>query len=316
MRRKRFNCPACDHDTADQVRIGLVAPWVRNLAGVKRRFTKYLICAMCKGGYSDIYYSEEELRYLYDDYRGIKYFQIRSKWEASYSQEFNESIDSGLSHLDLRRNQMESLISQVNPRFHSTAECILDIGGGHGGLIPNWSNLKKKFVLDISGVEAIDGVISVESWSQLAGEGPVHLTMACGILEHLNSPSEFLQNIKAEMNKSHLITAESLFYFEVPSGIPNRKFMPGKLLIAAISSLSPILWRKYDRWSTAYGHGLWPIRIAEHVQFFSEEGLRRLVQENGFELLKIVDYSAIESLHDSRSIRFSNITGVLAKAKS
>lgn len=316
MRHLRLRCPACNHDIADQVRIGLVAPWVRNLAGVNRRFTKYLICAMCKGGYSDVYYSEEELGHLYDDYRGVQYFQTRSKWEPSYSQAFNESIDSGVSHLDLRRNQMESLIAQVNPRFHCTAECILDIGGGHGGLIPNWSNLKKKFVLDISGVEAIDGVIPVDSWSQLAGEGPIDLIMACGILEHLNSPGEFLQAIKAEMTKSDLISAESLFYFEVPSGIPNRKFMPGKLFVAAVSSLSPILWRKYDKWSTAHGHGLWPIRIAEHIQFFSEEGLKRLIQKNGFELLKIVDYSAIESLHDSKSIRFSNITGVLAKVKS
>ena len=315
MTLKRRTCPACNHHDTIQSRLGLVAPWVRELAGVNQRFTKYFICKKCESGYSDIYYSDVELRNLYDNYRGEKYLRIRTRWESSYSQKLNDSIDGGSSHLSLRKNKMESLISQTDPEFHILAKTILDIGGGHGGLIPEWENLDKKFVLDISGVEPNQGVIAVASWSELLGESAIDLTMACGILEHLNSPGEFLQNIRFEMLQKQLISRNSLFYFEVPSGVPTRSSMPVKFALAAAMSFYPILWRKYDSWSMSKSGKGWPLRIAEHVQFFSEAGLMQLIELSGFEVLEIVDYSAVDSLLDSSSIRFSNIIGVLARIK-
>lgn len=312
---ERTACPACFTVPNKHHSVAIIAPWVRELTGCNKRVTKYYCCNNCKSGWAGINYSSKELQNLYDDYRGSNYVAVRRKWEASYSSEFNSSINQGDIHMDLRRTQMHSLLTRNSPEFASEAVAVLDIGGGHGSLIPKWPKLKYKFVLDISGVDTEPGITRISQWSEVRDGQLLSLVMACGILEHLTSPKEFIDEINLQIRNRRLMNSESFFYFEVPGGVPLRKKFYIKFALATVMSLSPKLWRFYDRISIK-NSGRFPLRIAEHLQFFSPEGLKVLVSASNLQFVDAIEYRAKESLVDSKSVRFADIIGAIAKIQN
>lgn len=313
---KRKRCPACLCLSEQPNSLAIIAPWVRELAHVKARSSKYFICGECGTGWVDVNYTSLNMNLLYTDYRGPNYLQTRRKWEKSYSESFNASIDSGHTHMVLRRAQMEKLILENSPDFISSARSVLDIGGGHGSLIPNWPGLNSKYVLDVSGVDTLPGIRSIKSWSEIPIEEVLSLVMACGILEHLTSPSEFIETIADEIQSNKLMNANSLFYFEVPAGVPYRKKQYLKFIFAWLFSHQKLGWNFYDRIQLKYGRTSFPMRIAEHIQFFTPQGIEKLLTTAGLEYLGSITYSAKESLEDSEGIRFGDILGVVARFPS
>ena len=311
--KKRVSCPACSSVAKRMNSSALIAPWVRELANVNQRATRYFVCARCGTGWVDINYSSSSMDLLYSNYRGKRYLDTRRKWESTYSEIFNASIDDGDKHMDLRRSEMEGLITAISPNFHGSAGSILDIGGGHGSLIPSWPQIQEKYVLDVSGVQTLDGVKGISSWAEIPDGQVLSLVMACGILEHLTSPKDFLDSIVMEIRRYDLMDSESLFYFEVPAGVPTRKRMPFKFSLAFVASFSPRLWGFYDQLQVRFGRESFPMRIAEHIQFFTPDGLKRLTTSSGLEFLGLNVYSAKESLENSESIRFGDILGVVAR---
>lgn len=309
----RGSCPGCFTQPADFTSIAIVAPWIRELANVKKRFSKYYVCSKCRTGWADINYTTENMELLYKNYRGERYLKVRRKWENSYSESFNASIDGGEKHMSLRRNQMEALILKNSPNFISESVSVLDIGGGHGSLIPNWSSLNRKYVLDVSGVETLDGIQSIANWSDLPSGQLLSLVMACGILEHVTSPKEFLESIIAEVRQHSLMNSSSLFYFEVPAGVPVRKRMYFKILFAFTLSFIPYTWRFFDQVQLKFGREHFPLRVAEHIQFFTPSGMSALLSSVGLEFIEAQTYSASDSLDNSESIRFGEILGVVAR---
>ena len=310
---KRLFCPACGEIPWDIKIYAVVAPWVRELSGNRDKKTLYFVCSKCKTGWADIFYSNHEMQNLYQDYRGVNYLRVRSKWESTYSTNFNSSIDSGDSHLNLRRSQMEEIIDTNFYSFISTTNSVLDIGGGHGGLMPNWPGILSKYVLDISGAETEVGIKSVRSWNEISVSRPFDLIMICGILEHLTQPFKFLEETKINLSNLNLATVETLFYFEVPGGVPSRKKMFLKFIWAFLFSLSPYFWNRYDKIINRKGINNYPLRIAEHIQFFTPLGLRKLLESNGFEVIDQSEFDVKESLVDSNSVRFSKVINMIAK---
>lgn len=310
---KRLSCPACSTAPAVHNSKAIISPWVRELAGVSNRVTSYFICANCGTGWADINYSPEQMQNLYNDYRGAKYLEIRQKWESTYTSEFNSSIDGGHDHMELRQSQMLALISEYSSDFAIGAKSVLDIGGGHGSLIPNWPNLNAKYVLDVSGVSTLDGITQISNWSELPQGQKLNLVMACGILEHLTSPNDFLGKMVSEIRQNELLENNSLFYFEVPAGVPIRKKDKLKYFFSLMFSFKQKSWKMYDRLLAQIGRENFPMRIAEHIQFFTPSGMEALLQRSGFEYVGSKTYSASESLIDSQSLRFGNILGVVAR---
>lgn len=311
----RACCPACASRNFDLTAEAVIAPWIRELAKLNRSSTKYYICLECGSGWVDLAYSPDNLKRIYLDYRGNRYFHIRHSWEPTYSQQLNQSMDSGQDYLDLRRASMDSLVMSVDPKISSKARIVVDVGGGHGGLIPTWPSLRRKYVLDVSGVQTQEGVEILNSWTELPfGETP-DFVMICGLLEHLNDPHQFLVDLRQSIESLPREKSDTiLLYFEVPSGVPRRKATSLFRLYVWLSGRKS-LWSLLDRSLSKSIRQKLPLRIAEHIQFFTPKGMEELIKRAGLEHMAYSDYEANSILATEQGIRFTNILGVVARLR-
>jgi len=293
--------------------MALIAPWIRQLTGARSTLTRYRICNTCGLGWSSIKYTERELENLYSHYRKQKYFQIRNSWEPSYTEALNEALDGNLDFQRTRREFLTSLVGRVDPGFISRAKVVLDIGGGHGRVIPDWHSLTKKYVLEVSDSETIPGIVKVKTWAELPRSESIDLVMACGILEHLNDPNYFLKELgtKTQSIGAPKSKEKALFYFEVPSGTPAPR--KNWLLFSALfCAKNRLLWRRYDKIPSLRKSKLFPLRIAEHIQFFNIPSLKILLEKSGFHVLTIEEYDSMVFLPAKAGVRFD--LGVAAVA--
>lgn len=307
----RNECIACASSLYNLEVRAIVAPWIRELTGFESRSVTYRRCKECNSGWIVESYSEEEMARLYRDYRGKKYLETRRNWEPTYTSHLNSSLDRGNEHLQLRKKALTELIESSRSNFSSEAKVVVDIGGGHGGVIPDWQSLKRKYVLDVSGVQTVEGVVSISGWDEIK-EREVNLIMVCGILEHLANPENFLKKLASDSRKKRSSSVGTLIYFEVPSGTPFRPKYAGKLVLALSLSRFRITWKFYDRLTSRF-RSHFPLRIAEHIQFFTLQGLTSLLQRSGFRVLGAEDYSYKQSLSKNQGIRFSSNIAIVAE---
>jgi hypothetical protein len=139
--------------------------------------------------------------------------------------------------------------------------------------------------------------------------------MVCGLLEHLNDPKEFLENLRVCIESlPRRASRKVLVYFEVPSGVPSRNKNIFLNIVLKISKRRR-LWRILDQIQSPSLRKSLPLRIAEHIQFFTPKGMETLVNDAGFEYLTYSDYEANNILVNNKGIRFTNILGVVAQLK-
>lgn len=282
------------------------------MAGMGYRSCRYFVCSECKSGYSDIYYTENELSAIYSGYRGEDYLRTRSNWESTYTPQLNNSLDTGTEVFELRKEAMSKLLLSVDSTLSLKATCVIDIGGGHGSLMPDWPLLSEKFVLDVSDVKPVRGIRKIASLQELDDGTQVDLIMCCMVLEHLNSPRDFLLKLRESFLFKVANPERTLFYIEVPAGVPIRKPMILKYLLMKLLSNFPSLWKILDRKITRFPNNF-PLRIAEHIQFFTPVGLEKMLEKSGFLPLDISSYSSNFALEDSSGIRFGSTNAVVAK---
>jgi hypothetical protein len=214
----------------------------------------------------------------------------------------------------LRRKSLNSFLDSHVPSILSSTQIIVDVGGGHGGLMPDWPGIKEKYVMDISGVEPDIGVQKVDGWMDLP-ENHIDLVLAFGILEHLNSPLEFLNQMHDNISEQNGDGPEKTFVLiEVPKGVPERSnnFL---FSIFYLASFSPFFWNILDNRLLNSSKFRGPIRIAEHLQFFTSVGLTDLASRAGFQVLATdsEEYSNIYSIDNP--LRFSETIKILLEHK-
>ena len=310
----RVSCPACGDSSRDLQRTALIAPWINELASVSLSNCQYNICQGCKSGWTDILFSKGELEKIYGDYRGKEYLRIRHKWEPSYSQRLNESLDRGDFYFKARRVELERILDQVDSNFLQNVGVVIDVGGGHGSLIPDWPSIERRIVIDVSGVNTKEGVESISNWSYLQESQEINLVMNCMVLEHLNDPKEFLIRLRENFLSYCSIPEKTLFWFEVPQGVPLRSKLTFKTWLLSLACKHSFFWSLLDKLVVRKPES-WPLRIAEHIQFFTGEGMCRLLQSSGFEPILVTEFEINQALEGSAGIKFSGTLAVVAKLK-
>ena len=148
----------------------------------------------------------------------------------------------------------------------------------------------------------------IEQWDEVSKLKP-DLIMCCGVLEHVNDPRSLVKLIKTSGSR--------YYYFEVPAGTPVRRigiFSNARILNFAVSS-KPI-WRALQVLErnpfSKHLRKFFPFRVSEHLQFFSEDGMRKLISNSGLKVLNVTTQSHSAGLAGSRNLAFGTTIGVVA----
>jgi hypothetical protein len=296
MRRDQ-ECPACSSVNEGKGTSAVISPWVTELAQISEvLIPAYKICKDCQSGWFTIAYTDKILEALYHSYRGDEYFRVRNSWEPSYTRELNAGLNSGEAWLNGRRAQIEK--SLVDAGYQpETMLSVLDFGGGHGGVMPKLPN---RYLLEANEfVQPEEGITLIKSLEE--GKSlKLNLVMCCGVLEHLNSPRQLIETI-LELNSE-------VFLFEVPTGTPRPRvgFAKSATVLRKIAS-SKIVWRRLqrlERKTSSKWRSYFPLRCSEHLQFFTSEGLYKLLTSCGLDVLALTETSPNKSLKDARNLGF------------
>jgi hypothetical protein len=155
---------------------------------------------------------------------------------------------------DAHISDIETLLKPLLPE----RPAILDWGGDTGVNTPLRSQAKLHHVLDISGNELVTGakhVTSADHWT-IAYD----LVVLSNILEHAPSPKDLMSNIVLSM---HAMAEKVKLYIEVPFEALMQR-----------AQTDPEAWRSKRHWH-------------EHINFFSEAALKKLIESAGLEVLAV-----------------------------
>lgn len=307
VNRDRVNiCPACGAQNLQRSFSSVVSPWVMELANSQTRLLPgYKICKECGTGWFELVYSDSILDALYKAYRGKDYFSIRNSWEPSYTSNLNEGLNRGNEWLLGRRAQIVESLMKAGCDL-GDMDSVLDFGGGHGGVMPVFPN---RFLLEANETVVPDaGIVLVHKLDD-AKNLELDLVMCCGVLEHVNFPDQLVKSIM-ELNADY-------FLFEVPTGVPTPRNGIAKLSkFLYFASSKKFIWRQIqsiERRVPSSWRRLFPLRCSEHLQFFTQPGLKALLESQGLQILELTETSPNESLEDGRNLGFEN--GLIAVCK-
>lgn len=257
--------------------IGLTAPFIAEyVLDEKPRPTEFGRCARCKGTFARERYQSDDVRRLYGDYRGARYFEVRHRHEFWYTARVNEGFGDATA---ARRRSIEDALAASG--LHPSFERALDFGGGDGTLFPD-GRWKERVVVDPAGAPKAEGIASARDLSEV-DRSDFDLVMACQVFEHLADPSAVIAQLTERLGP------RGVLYLEVPDERFVDWTLPPGLQRAFLTALSrvPRLLAAFDFLSVASRHKarvvppLGFLKLHEHINFFSLEALGELVERAG-----------------------------------
>jgi hypothetical protein len=218
--------------------------------GMAYSVCKSLRCVECGLVFLDIRFSDEELGALYRDYRGPAYVALRDQYEPGYAQR-NALLNQGVPFVA----EIEAFLAP----WLSLPVRVLDWGGDTGKNTPFARDRSVCHIYDISNKPVLEGMVRVDKASATATASvtPYDLVVCSQVLEHVPYPSEVMLEMQALMGE------QTILYVEVPH----------ETLMQDGAGLSTAHERK-RHWH-------------EHVNFFTQEALRRLAQACSLRVLAL-----------------------------
>jgi SAM-dependent methyltransferase len=277
-------CPCC-LSVAPGRRWGVVSSFLSRRALLESpRPVARLICVTCGHSWSARGLSEEEIRRLYSGYRDDAYLQERRRYEPWYSRAVNDGM-GGEDHMTQRRAVLARSLAHAERSFGKRpAGRALDHGGDRGQMLRDLPD-PERMVFDISGVAADPWARAVHA-EELARASGFELILNCQVLEHVNDPRAFLE----ELYKA--TAGGGWIYLEVPDERWRESFgfEAARLAWLRFVCRRPALLKALDFLSTGCRVklgwmpplGFWVLR--EHLNFFTPQSLRLLMQGVGFEV--------------------------------
>ncbi|HTB22400.1 MAG TPA: methyltransferase domain-containing protein [bacterium] len=255
-----------------------------------RRGVRLLECLDCSFRFFASRFEPAEIQKLYSGYRGPAYYEARHRHEFWYSKKINDSLGDNPAEIASRNaTVLEFIGSRVDP---SGIASVLDYGGDRGQFIPPQLG-KERFVFEISGLKAVDGVTMIPSKEGLSGLS-FDLIILANVLEHSSDPGGLLKEIKAlarPTGSSFLVTVPYERYrlgFIPTRGPAERLYAKFLDRVAAWPDLGKVLdfYSTLFRVKTGVVPPLGYLTLHEHINFFNETSLAALLKAEGFEVLR------------------------------
>ncbi|MGA2352832.1 MAG: methyltransferase domain-containing protein, partial [Terracidiphilus sp.] len=206
---------------------------------------------------------DSELAVLYKDYHSEEYQQMRYASEPWYTTNFNAALLSN-RYYRIRRDSLAPIVRKLVA--DRKIERVLDYGGDRGDLVVDLIDGAKTYVYDISGVEAVEGVVATNDPATCKPD----LIINSNVLEHVGFPQKMVKEM------FEIATQECLIFLEVPLESPfGTKRIVRRLAQIAVTSLTrPALARHVSRLAALY-------MMHEHINFFTERSLTVLMRSCG-----------------------------------
>ncbi len=272
-----MKCMVCESENVDIIETvisGFLAEKVFGKTENERMPVKLIHCKECGFGYYDKRLSSEESAKLYEGYRSAEYQKMRQKHDVWYTPKINEAIGNNEKQNISRNRYMSDLFLKYMSLPIGTA---LDFGGDKGQYYPSEIPIINKYVYDISGVEACEGVTSFRSLAE-ASAVRYDMIMCNHVLEHVADIQDIMLTIYNLGNK------DTNFYFEVPFDSP---------FYSSFASNFKFLFNPYFTWPIILKHFIKIKRqkafvpMTEHINYFTIESLECLLTRTGYKILNI-----------------------------
>ncbi len=309
---ERNHCPSCGECTLSGNERAIVAPWIRDLANISKRFTKLNRCSTCSSAWFTLNYSSDELTRIYSEYREEAYVSHRHHWE-SYTLSINDVLDEESHYQESRRTLISALLERELGFDISSCETVVDYAGAHGIVIEKWIGINNRFVIEISNTSVLPGIQKAATILDIPF--PINAILFLGVLEHLPHPDEFLRarikEVIRHQSQFSQAAPKPVFIFEVPNGVPAKRTQLC-FILCSIASFWPKAWRFVCK-SPAFRRYIGsPLRVAEHLQFYSDIGIEKLLERVGLNLIVSETYNLGRELSD---LNFSRSNMVIASLK-
>jgi hypothetical protein len=236
-------------------------------------------CMSCSFRFFDSRLADADVQRLYAAYREVGYFEARHSYEFWYSKAVNDGIGSDAAEITSRQQNLAAILGERS-RSIST---VLDYGGDRGQFIPEGVGTER-YVYELSSAEPAKGVVRLTSVEGTRFD----FVMLAHVLEHCSEPKQILEALKP------LGHEKTLFYFEVPFERPSLGWAgKGRWQERYLEALLPAepLLQLVDLYSTIARitldlvPPLGLLKCSEHLNFFNERSLQKLLNSAGFELL-------------------------------
>jgi SAM-dependent methyltransferase len=216
--------------------------------------------------------------------------KARHSAEPWFSRAVNYGIGSDPEEVRIRKEMLTDYIaaSGFSEKAKNKKAKMLDYGGDRGQFIPDVPNTEK-YCFELSDAEPLPQVVKFSSFDQFSNM-KFDIVLCSEVLEHLSDPVADIEKIGS------LLEENSQAYFEVPYeiySVPKNMGTGwyGKYL--ELVSKSKILTIGIDFLSTIFRvkMGFVPffgfVKQHEHINFYTEKGLKNVLERNGFEVSRI-----------------------------
>lgn len=247
---------------------------------------------------------------MYSHYRDKEYQKNRQRYEPWYTEKFNNAIGNDPETIDLRRENLYLLVNNaVNEGKIHSPKVVVDWGGDRGQFIPDFPNLTRKLVYEVSNAVPIEGVDKTRLVEEVKLALP-DLVLLCHVLEHDHDARKTLNQI------SQLMSQESFLYIEVPEDrspvVPRTKRNSALLSFLLRHRLALIFFDAYSLFTIRVLGKKLPFQFlkqSEHINFFCRESIVKVTQEYGFVVVAETRYC----MKKKGSKSSSNALGLLLK---
>lgn len=206
-------------------------------------------CQECSFIQTRFPFSEEGIQRLYADYRSESYNAERSRYEPDYAA-FADQIGG---YTENGNSRVDALTKWLASKIELNGLSFLDYGGADGKYLPNVS--QQKFVYEISNIKPVPGVTRISDESALTSYGYVQLAH---VLEHVSEPLQMAGRV------AQLVQPGGYLLLEVPQDVSTetlRQLQAGKVATT--------------------------LTIHEHINLYSLQALRGLIQGLGLEIVAL-----------------------------
>ncbi|MDA3016932.1 MAG: methyltransferase domain-containing protein [Actinomycetota bacterium] len=292
----------------------VIAPWILDDSGSEKLkqsgLSEYCQCQNCGLHFFSKRFTDGQLERMYSHYRDKEYQKNRQRYEPWYTEKFNSAIGNDPETIELRRKNLFFLVNKaVNEKKIRAPKVVVDWGGDKGQFIPDFPNLTKRLVYEVSNSVPIEGVARTDLIEEVKLARP-DLVLLCHVLEHDHGARETIHQL------SQLMIKESVLYIEVPEDrspiVPRTKRNSALLSFLLRHRIAFIVFDAYSLFTIRVLGKKLPFQFlkqSEHVNFFCRESIVEVTQEYGFEVVAETRYSMNQNVRKSSS----NALGLLLR---